>query len=137
SAVVGYSIASTGQLTQIPGNWGNSIPIWEMVGDPDGLFMIGITGKTFALAGVDDKNLYVYAIGTGSQAGVLTQEAGSPWPMTYAPFNLAMQPTSSGGEYVYSFSINDSALGYNNIEGRQLNPGTGALQVVTGSPFGG
>src|SRR5450631_1464981 len=60
--VVGYSVTSTGVLTQIPGNWGNSIPIWEMVGDPDGLFMIGITGKVQFLFGSSDKNLYIYKI---------------------------------------------------------------------------
>jgi 6-phosphogluconolactonase (cycloisomerase 2 family) len=135
SFVVGYSVANTGLLTQIPGNWGASVPIWEMVGDPDGLFMIGITGKVQFLFGSSDKNLYVYSI--DQNTGALTAAVGSPHTTINTPFNLAMQPTSSGGEFVYSFSVNDSGIGYNNIEGFQLNPGTAALTEVTGSPFAG
>ena len=109
--VVGYSITpGTGQLIQIPGNWGNSIPIWEMVGDPDGLYMIGITGKVFSQVGSNDTNLYVYKIDTVVNPGALSPVVGppaSPFPTKFAPFNIAMQPTSTGGEYVYSFSLDD------------------------------
>jgi hypothetical protein len=48
---------------------------------------------------------------------------------------IAVQPPSSNGELVYSFGVNDTNTGYNGIEGYQLDPATGALTAVTGSPF--
>jgi hypothetical protein len=60
---------------------------------------------------------------------------GSPYTTTYSPFTIAAQPTSSNGEFVYSFSINDAGDGYNAIEGFELDPTTGVLKTITGSPF--
>jgi hypothetical protein len=69
--------------------------------------------------------------------GVLTQATGSPVTTLYSPFTIAMQPPASGGEYVYSLSINDTDTGYNPIEGFQLDPTTGTLTELTISPFSG
>jgi len=133
SFVVGYSVSSAGALTQIPGTWGNSIPIWEMQGDPSGKYMVGISGKVQSLFGSDDKNLYVYSI--DQTTGALSAVIGSPFGTVYAPFNIAMQPKSTNGEFVYSFSLNATGTATNPIEGYQLDPATGALKVITGSPF--
>jgi 6-phosphogluconolactonase (cycloisomerase 2 family) len=132
--IAGYSVSSTGVLTAIPNSftWGH-IPIWQMQGEPSGKYMIGISGKTAHYYGSDDDNIYVYAI--DSPSGALSPVAGSPFATKYAPFNLTVQPTSTNGEYVYSFSINDTGTGSNPIEGFQLNASTGALTELTGSPF--
>lgn len=132
--IAGYSVSSTGVLTAIPNSytWGN-IPIWEMQGEPSGKYMIGISGKTASIYGSDDDNIYVYAI--DSPSGALSPVAGSPFATKYAPFNIAVQPTSTNGEFVYSFSITDSGSGANPIEGFQLDTSTGALTELTGSPF--
>jgi hypothetical protein len=45
-----------------------------------------------------------------------------------------VQPTSTGGEFVYSFSVNDGDSGYNPIEGFSLNT-SGALAELSTSPF--
>ena len=118
SAIVGYSVSSAGVLSQIPGTWGNSIPIWQMVGDPSGLYMIGITGKTNFLFGSDDQNLYVYNI--NQSTGALSAAPGSPLATTVRTLQHRHAAKSSGGEFVYSFSINDSGLGDNPIEGFSL-----------------
>ena len=130
--VVGYSVSSTGVLTEIAGSPFN-IPIWQMQGEPSGNFMIGISGKTQSIFGSDDKNLYVYSI--NQTTGALSAVAGSPFATVYAPFNIAVQPKSVNGEFVYSFSLDDTGSGTNPIEGYQLNTTTGALSVISGSPF--
>jgi hypothetical protein len=53
----------------------------------------------------------------------------------YTPFNIAVQPKSTNGEFVYSFSVTDAGTGTNPIEGYQLDPTTGKLTALTSSPF--
>jgi 6-phosphogluconolactonase (cycloisomerase 2 family) len=134
SFVVGYSVSSSGVLTEIPGSPFN-VPLWEMQGDPSGKYLLGISGKVQFLFGSDDKSLYVYNI--DQTTGALSAVGGSPFATVYAPFNIAVQPTSSNGEFVYSFSINDSDTGANPIEAYQLNTTTGVPSAVSGSPFSG
>ncbi len=134
--VVGYSVSGTGQLTPIPNyfTWGN-IPIWQMQGEPSGNYMLGISAKVQFIYGSDDPHINVYSVDQTS--GALSPVANSPFATTYDPFNIAVQPTLSNGEYVYSFSINDTDTAANPIEAYQINTTTGALTAVNGSPFGG
>jgi len=130
---VGYSIgAGTGVLTLIPGSpfAGN---IWQLAGDASGHFLIGTSGSTATQTGSDDKHLYVYNINQNN--GAANPVVSSPISTTYSPYTIAMQPASSNGEFVYSFSINDTATGFYPIEGFQLNTTTGLLKEITGSPF--
>lgn len=136
--VVGYSVSAAGVLTPIPNyfTWGQ-IPIWEMQGEPTGKYMLGITGETAFFFGTDDPHIHVYSI--NQTTGALSEAPGSPWLTAYAPFTLAIQPelgTSGSSETVYSFSVNDDFTAANPIEAYQLDPTTGALSVVGGSPFG-
>ena len=138
SFVVGYSVSAAGVLTPIPNysTWGN-IPIWQMQGEPTGKYMLGITGETAFFFGSDDPHIHVLSINQTS--GALSEAAGSPWGTTYAPFNIAVQPelgTSGSPETVYSFSVNDDFTAANPIEAFQLDTTTGALSIVSGSPFG-
>lgn len=127
-----YVIGATGTLAVVPGS-PFAFPMWEVQGDLSGAYMIGISGNSVALSGVDDLNIYVFAITqTGTAAGALTAVAGSPFATTYSPFNLAVNPF---GEFAYTFSVNPSDTGNNPTEGFALNQGTGAMTVVSGSPF--
>jgi hypothetical protein len=127
-----YVIGATGTLAAVPGS-PFAFPMWEVQGDLSGAYMIGISGNSVAFSGVDDDSIYVFAITqTGTAAGALTAVAGSPFATTYSPFNLAVNPF---GEFAYTFSVNPSDTGNNPTEGFALNQGTGAMTVVSGSPF--
>jgi 6-phosphogluconolactonase (cycloisomerase 2 family) len=108
-----------------------SAPIFEMRGDPSGNFLIGISGDTVSQGYTDDDNLYVYSI--NQTTGALTVP-GTKFATTYAPYNIAMQPTATNGEFVYSFSLNASGAA-NPVEAYQISPTTGVLSAVAGSPF--
>jgi hypothetical protein len=135
--VAAYSIGTTGQLTAVPGSPFTSagFGMWQLQPDPSGQFMIGTTGNTVSLSGADDNHLYVFSIAqTGANAGAISP-VGTPFNTVYSPFTIATQPAASGGEFVYSFGLNDAATAYNPIEGFSLNTTTGALQTINGSPF--
>jgi 6-phosphogluconolactonase (cycloisomerase 2 family) len=137
--VAAYSIGSTGTLTAVTGSPFTAAPapgIWAVAGEPSGQYLIGISGETLATgAAADDDHLYVFNIQqSGSNAGALLLP-GTAYSTIYAPFNIAVQPNSSNGEFVYSFSENDSGIGYNGVEGYSLNTTTGALSAITNSPF--
>ena len=132
AAVVAFSVGTgtnAGVLTKV-GTY--TAPVFEMAGDPSGSFMIGISGQTASYGFTDDDNLYVYAI--NQTTGALTVP-GTKYATTNAPYNIAMQPTTTNGEYVYSFSLNDAGTSANAVEGYQLDPTTGVLTAVLGSPF--
>ena len=124
--------ATTGALTAVPGS-PFAFNMWEVQGDPSGQYLVGITGESASFFGTDDDQIYVFGITTtGNNAGAITQVTGSPFTTTYAPFNLTLNPV---GEFLYTFSVAPGALGNNATEGYQLNPATGALTAISGSPF--
>ncbi len=131
TAAVAFSVgtgANAGVLTEV-GTY--AAPIFEMRGDPSGNFLIGISGETVFDGFADDDNLYVYSI--NQTTGALTVP-GTKYTTNYAPYNIAMQPTATNGEFVYSFSLN-AAGAANPVEAFQLDPTTGTLSAVQGSPF--
>lgn len=130
TSVAAYAIGTGGALTAVPGS-PFAFPMWQVKGEPTGKFLIGTSGKTVAYAGVDDDNLYVFSIGSGT--GALTQVTKQS--TVYAPFNIAVQ-MNSGGAQVYSFGINDTQTAFNSIEGYTIS-GSGSLTADTGSPFSG
>jgi 6-phosphogluconolactonase len=129
--VQAYSIGTGGTLTAVPGTF--NFPMWQLQGDASGNYLIGTTGSTAMLSGADDDHLYVFSINTSTNPGAITQ-VGSIVTQ-FSPFNIAVSPPASGAEFVYSFSMNDTATAYNNIEGYSLNITTGALTALTNSPF--
>ena len=129
AVIEGFTIGSNGALTAMSSTF--TYPIWQLQGEASGKYMIGTSGNVQFLTGADDPNLYVFSI--NSTTGALTQVTKQP--TTYSPFTIAAQPPSSTGEFVYSFSINDTDTGYNPIEGFQLDTNTGALTELTTSPF--
>lgn len=143
SGIAAFSIGSGGSLGTLAPVVGSPfifpVPMWALQGEPSGTLMIGISGESIAAgATVDDKSLYVYSIQpSGTAPGALAEVTGSPFATTYPPFNIAVQPNSKNGEFVYSFGVNDSALGYDPIEGYSIDTTTGALASIMGSPFSG
>lgn len=136
SSFIGYAINTSGTgsfLTLIPGSPFQGALIWQLEGDASGRYLIGTSGSNLGFTGYDDDHLYVFSI--NQSTGAATQASGSPVSTTYSPWTIAVQPASSNGEFVYSFSINDTDTGFNPIEGYQLNTTTGALTRITGSPF--
>lgn len=122
-----YSVGSTGVLTPVSGS-PFAFPMSQVAGDASGKYLVGTTGSS---AGTD-AHLYVFSIQqSGTTAGALTAVTGSPFATLFSPLTIAVQPT--GGEFVYSFSLNQT--GGNPIEGYQLDTTTGALTKVAGSPF--
>jgi hypothetical protein len=148
--VLGYSIGdgtngtTLGALTQLSSS-PFAFRMWQLQGDASGNFLVGTSGNSAApgFSGVDDKKLYVFSIqqtATTTPAGTLTQVTGSPFATTNSPLNIAVQPPSSGGEFVYSFGINDTGSAYNPIEGYLLATAgsqPGALTAITGFPTTG
>jgi len=143
--VLGYSIGdgtngtTMGALTQLSSS-PFAFKMWQLQGDASGGFLVGTTGNSAAagFSGVDDRNLYVFSIqqtATTTPAGTLT-EVGTGFGTTNSPLNIAVQPPSSGGEFVYSFGINDTDSAYNPIEGYQLGA-TGTLTAISGFPTTG
>jgi 6-phosphogluconolactonase len=126
--VAAFSIGSTGSLTAVSGS-PFSYPMSLMQGDASGNYLIGVT----QISG--DNHLYVFNIQqSGANAGAISPVSGSPFATVYAPFRIAAQP-STGGNLVYSFSVNNTTFTSNPTEGYQLNATTGQLTVVAGSPF--
>jgi hypothetical protein len=136
--VIGSSCATSGgacTLTTVPGS-PFAFPMWLVKGEPTGQFLIGTSGNTLSQSLKDDNNLYVFSITpSGANAGAIAAVAGSPFPTQNSPFSIAVQ-SNPNGNLVYSFSINDTATGFNPTEGYQLSS-AGVLTVDTGSPFSG
>jgi hypothetical protein len=136
TAIAAFTISTAGVLTPVPGS-PFIFPMWQVKGEPTGQFLIGTSGNTASVSGVDDDNLYVFSITqSGSNAGAITAASGSPFVTTYSPFSIAVQ-SNVGGTFVYSMSFNDTATGFNPIEGYTISTTSGALTVDTGSPFSG
>ena len=105
--------------------------MWQLQGDASGKYLIGTSGNTKSLSGIDDNHLYVFNIQqSGANAGAITQALGSPIITVSSPLTIAMQPAASAGEFVYSFGINDAANGFNPIEGFKLDTTTGILTAL-------
>jgi 6-phosphogluconolactonase len=128
-----FSIGTGGVLTFIPGSFVATTGAWQLQGDASGKYLIGTSGNTQSVSGADDLHLYLFSIDPST--GIASAAAGSPITTQFSPYTIAMQPASSNGEFVYSMGPDDSGLGYNGIEGFQLDPTTGVLTELSGSPF--
>jgi hypothetical protein len=134
SEIGAYSIGagnSLGVLTAVSGG-PFAFPMWQVLGEPTGQFLIGTTGHNLSINGSDDYNLYVFSITqSGATAGAITEK--SPSLTTTPPYGIAVQ-SNTGGNLIYSFSLIDSGRGFNATEGFTLNS-DGTLSAVSGSPF--
>ncbi|MFZ0813951.1 MAG: hypothetical protein WAM78_00460 [Candidatus Sulfotelmatobacter sp.] len=154
AGVLGYSIGNgtngttLGVLTELSSS-PFAFNMWQLQGDASGSYLVGTSGNSaapgFGLSNADDDHLYVFSI---QQTGTITStppsgtltEVGTGFATTNSPLNIAMQPPSSGGEFVYSFSLNDSGAAYNPVEGYQLitsGAQAGTLTPISGFPTSG
>lgn len=135
SEIAAFVIGTGGTLAAVPGS-PFLFPMWQVQGEPTGHYLIGTSGNSAApglTSGRDDDHLYVFSITTsGANAGVIAQ-VGVPVATTYSPFSIAVQ-SNTNGNLVYSFSFNDTATGFNGVEGYEISSG-GALTKLSGSPF--
>ena len=128
AAVAGFTIAAgTGVLTPIPGSpfpTGNT-PIQAIV-DPSGKFLY-VSNLNDAFGGVS-----AYTI--DSTSGALTPIAGSPFPAQTnfpGPNRMAI---GGGGKFLY-VGMSGTANPNNTVSAFAIDPNTGALTQITGSPF--
>jgi hypothetical protein len=128
--IAGYSIGSTGALSLISGSpfTGSNFNMWQVQGEPTGKYMIGTTGQSVALNGLDNDALYVFTIGT---SGALTES--SSVTTEFSPLSIAVQPNTNG-DLVYTFGLTDDRSAFNSVEGYTINS-NGTLTVLTDSPF--
>jgi 6-phosphogluconolactonase len=122
--IYGFSIdQNTGALSPATGS-PYSLNVAGVRTDFLGKFAVGITGN------VGDNHLYVFAI--DPTTGALAAVNNSPFTtVTLTPLNLEIHPSS---HFVYSFGLDNNSA-YTAIEGYAIDPATGALTALTGSPF--
>jgi 6-phosphogluconolactonase (cycloisomerase 2 family) len=114
---------NTGALSQVVGS-PFALNVAGVRTDFTGKFAIGLSGT------VGDNHLSVFAI--DATTGALASVANSPFATTANRlFDLKVHPSS---QFVYSFG-QDSSSNIAALEGFQLDPSTGALTPLTGSPF--
>ncbi len=118
--VAALAIGSTGALSAVIGS-PFTFSMSKVLGENSGKYMVGITGV--------DSHLYVFGI--TAQTGALS-EIGLPLTQSI-PVDLAVSPVASpNGSFVYAFDGLSLPM-----EGYELNASTGALTVLTDSPFTG
>jgi len=88
---------SSGALTPIPGS-PFSIGVAGVRAESTGAYLVGASGNP------SDDNLYVFALESGT--GVPSPVSSSPFPTTYAPYNIAVSPVAA---FVYNFGTDSSA----------------------------
>ena len=114
----------------------NTGALSPVVGSPFGLGVAGVrtdfTGKfAVGLTGIaGDNHLYVFAIDAAT--GALAPVNNSPFATTMStPENVRIHPSS---QFVYSFGL-DTNSNVAAVEGFSIDPSSGALTALTGSPF--
>jgi 6-phosphogluconolactonase (cycloisomerase 2 family) len=118
--VSAYTVnTKTGALTAVSGS------PFKAGSQPDG---IAIVGAGLYVANYGSDNVSAYSINT--KTGMLTQIYGSPFGAGTWPFGLAGIVINSGATYLYA-----SNEGSDNVTAYSVNPSSGALMQVTGSPF--
>jgi 6-phosphogluconolactonase (cycloisomerase 2 family) len=119
SAVLGYNITGTGQLTPVPGSpfSAGAQPAAVVTDSACNFLFVGSKGSNG-----------IFAFSVNPSSGLLTSVPGSPFPAGAAPLALAM-----GGGFL--FAANSAS---NNVSVYRISSGTGSgtfLTQVPGSPF--
>jgi 6-phosphogluconolactonase len=122
--VLGYTInPSTGALTAIAGSpfTGGQVGLNSVVVDPSGMFAYVVNE--------DVNNVLGYTINPST--GALTAIAGSPFAAGIGAISVAVDPSG-----MFAYVANAQVIGQNgNVSAYAINPSTGALTAIAGSPF--
>jgi 6-phosphogluconolactonase len=113
---------SSGALTPIAGS-PFSIGVAGVRAESTGLYLVGASGLE------SDNHLYVFSIESGT--GVPFPVPNSPFPTTYAPYNIAVSPVAA---FVYNFGTDSTGV-LQVPEGFSLDLTSGALSELSDSPF--
>jgi len=115
----GFAIdQNTGALTALPGSpW--PLSIVEISGEPTGQFLIGRGTGTLQVFGIQT--------GTGTPLPLTTVN-----PASTATNHMVVHPS---GKFIYTFSQQVSGGSNFPVEGFTLDPSSGSLTNMTGSPF--
>ena len=127
-SVSGYTIdPNTGALTAIAGSPfpAGSFPVSVAV-DPSGKFAYVANNSPFSGG---NGNVSGYTIDPNT--GALTAIADSPFPAGAGPASVAVDPS---GKFAYVTNAPFSS-GTGNVSGYTIDPNTGALTAIAGSPF--
>jgi 6-phosphogluconolactonase (cycloisomerase 2 family) len=127
STVSGYTIdPSTGALTSIAGS-----PFAADAGPFSGPSAMAVdpSGKFAYVANTHLGTVSGYTI--DSSTGALTSIAGSPFAGGIFELGLTSMTVDPSGKFAYVANIANG----NNVLGYMINPSTGALTPITGSPF--
>jgi 6-phosphogluconolactonase (cycloisomerase 2 family) len=110
--LVGYSVnADTGELTPLaPTSFSNSL--FQLKVDPSGKFLVSATGSSVDSYRINAETGALLSTGSGSAS---------------SPIALAIHPS---GKLVYAIDVNNDE-----VSAFYLNPTTGVLTSVAGSPF--
>lgn len=119
--ISGYAVnAMNGELTPLSGSpFATSSAPNAIAVDPSG---------KFAYVANSNEEISAYSINTTT--GTLTEISGSPFATTLRSMSIAVDPS---GKFVYVANSGNGGAGH--VSAYAINPTTGALQPVPGSPF--
>jgi len=122
--IAGYQVdAATGGTTLIPGSTLTTPPVYQsLTVDPRGRFVYVVFGSAGSVQG--------YRIEPST--GALTLIPGSPFPTGVEPSGVTVDPT---GRFLYVSNTNGGSRERGSINGYDIDPRTGALRAMRGSPF--
>jgi 6-phosphogluconolactonase (cycloisomerase 2 family) len=128
--IYGFSIdATTGALTAVPGSPYSPSASQARIPlvDPSGSFLY----VTHQDSCGDDCQGAVSAYKINAD-GSLTEITGSPYSTDYGTFGIAIQPS---GKFLYTMNGRNCCRSANTISVFQVDPASGALTPINGSPF--
>jgi 6-phosphogluconolactonase len=126
-SVLAFTInASTGELTAVPGSpfaissSGSAMQLGQITVDPTGSFVYVTIPSTSQIA----------AFSIAPSSGVLTLASGSPFAAGSGVFAITTFNNSPNNDFLY---VSNKTAG--TVSGYSINPTTGALSPLAGSPF--
>jgi 6-phosphogluconolactonase (cycloisomerase 2 family) len=129
SGVAAFAIdQATGALTAVAGSPFN-LGVAQIHASLTGEFLLGVAQIQDA-GSATDAHIHVFSLNPAT--GVPSEVSGSPFVTGSAPFDFAISPN---GKFVYTVGTDTAKATIGAIEGFQMDPQSGALSKLSGSPF--
>jgi len=103
--------------------------LWAALAIAVSLFASPLRAQFVYVANYHDNNVSGYTINPST--GALTAFAGSPFPAGSGPISVAVDPSG-----MFAYVAADVSPSHSSLFGYRINPSTGALTAIAGSPFG-